>query len=493
MRIRYLALAFFPVAAAISCTDLHDDPIGLLTPEQINTDPTLNTVTSSVNSSYQMLANTLNIINEWRWDLGTVFRNDVILHDMASDDMNKKWNPDGDQAWMDQVVAFNFTSENQAFNGQWTYDYEGISRANLAISYLTDDDVVTRVGLAPAMRDRLLGEALFLRAFYYFDLVNAFGGVPLLLTPLTNFEEAYAVARRETAENVWAQISEDLAEAKTLLPATKFSDPAEPWRVSRGAVIAMQAKVALYNDQWQQVITLVNELEATNFYDLNANYFDAFAVTREFQESEVIFAFDHRTGANPRRGNGLSAPLDWGFIAPTADFIEEFEPNDPRLGYTVNVPDKAVYKLLGATNTVYKGNDDAPGNKIYIRFADVLLWKAEAHAELGQYPQAIAIVNRIRARARNGLTVTGAAVPAGTLPDRPASTNKAEVMGWIMHERRVELGFESHRFNDLKRWGLADEVLTALGKNFQMHHYLYPIPQGEIDKSGGSIQQNPGY
>ena len=494
MKIRYLALAFFPVVAAISCTDLHDDPIGLLTPEQIDTDPTLNTVTSSVTSSYFMLANTLNLIGEWRWDLGTVFRNDVILHDMASDDTNKKWNPDGDQAWMDQIVSFNFTPSNQAFNGQWTYDYEGISRANLAISYLTDEEVVTKVGLAPALRDRLLGEALFLRAFYYFDLVNAFGGVPLLLKPLTSLQEANAVASRATADAVWEQIRADLAEAKGLLPNTKYSDPAEPWRVSRGAVIAMQAKVALYNEEWQQVIDRVAELEATGFYDLNANYFDAFDVTREFMESEVIFAFDHKTGANPRRGNGLAAPLDWGFIAPTADFVEEFEPNDPRLGYTVKIPDNAVYKLLGATNTSFKGNDDAPSNKIYIRMADVLLWKAEAYAELGMYPQAIAIINRIRARARNGTTATGAAVPAGTLPDRNvASTNKAEILGWIMHERRVELGFESHRFNDLKRWGLADEVLTALGKNFQAHHYLYPIPQGEIDRSGGSIQQNPGY
>ena len=494
MRIRYLALAVIPIAAAISCTDLHDDPIGLLTPEQIDTDPTLNTVTSSVTSAYQMLASTLNIINEWRWDLGTVFRNDVIVQDMASDDMNKKWNPDGDQAWMDQVASFNFTASNQAFNGQWTYDYEGITRANLAISYLKDPDVVTKVGLAPALRDRLLGEALFLRAFYYFDLVNAFGGVPLLLKPLTSFQEAYAVAQRETAENVYAQISADLAEAKALLPNAKYSDPAEPWRVSRGAVIAMQAKVALYNEQWQAVVDLVTELEGTGFYGLNANYFDAFSVAREYMENEVIFAFDHKSGANPRRGNGLAAPLDWGFIAPTTDFIEEFEPNDPRLGYTVNIPDKAVYKILGATNTSFKGNDDSPGNKVYIRFADVLLWKAEAYTELGMYPQAIAIINRIRARARTGTTVAGAPVPAGTLPDRNvASTSKAEIMGWIMHERRVELGFESQRFNDLKRWGLADEVLTALGKNFQMHHYLYPIPQSEVDKSGGSIQQNPGY
>ncbi len=105
-------------------------------------------------------------MGEWRWDLGTVFRNDYILHDMASDDVQKKWNPDGDQSWMDNVSSFNFTSTNQAFNGQWSYNYEGISRANTAISYLTDPEVITKTGIDPVLKDRLLGEVFFLRAFY---------------------------------------------------------------------------------------------------------------------------------------------------------------------------------------------------------------------------------------------------------------------------------------------------------------------------------------
>jgi len=83
--------------------------------------------------------------------------------------------------------------------------------------------------------------------------------------------------------------------------------------------------------------------------------------------------------------------------------------------------------------------------------------------------------------------------PAGTLPDRIASVDKTQIKGWLMHERRVELGFESQRFNDLKRWKIAKQVLVGLGKNFQDFNYLYPIPQGEIDKSGGSITQNTGY
>ena len=482
MRSRHLAFGVIALASVASC-NLYKDPIGLLTPNQISKDPTLNTVSVAVTSSYQMLASTLNLLGEWRWDLGLVFRDDPVLLDMASDDVKKKWNPDGDQAWMDQVSTFNFTASNQAFNGQWTYDYEGISRANAAISYLTD----------PAVKNRLLGEVYFLRAFYYFDLVNNFGDVPLLLVPLKTFSDAYSVAKREPKDKVYAQISADLAQAKTLLPATRYSDPVDKWRASKGAAIALQAKVALYTQKWPEVISLVSELQALNFYSLDANYFDNFSVAKEFAENEVIFAYDHESGRTPRAGNGIAAPLDWGFIAPTDNFLAEFEAGDPRLAYTVNVADKAVYKLLGATNTVYKGNDDSPGNKIYIRLADVLLWKAEAYNETGGQTQAIAIINSIRARARSSVTVSGTLPPTGTLPDRPASASKDAVTAWLIHERRVELGFESQRFNDLKRWRLAKPVLTALGKNFKDFNYLYPIPQGEIDKSGGSITQNPGY
>lgn len=494
MKTRYTTLAWILTIPVFSCTDLHKDPIGLLTPEQISTEPTLNSVTLSVTSSYQMLASTLNLLGEWRWDLGTVFRNDFIVGDIASDDVKKKWNPDGDQAWMDQVQSFNFTSSNQAFNGQWSYDYEGISRANLAISYLTDAAITAKIAIDPALKNRLLGEAYFLRAFYYFDLVNNFGDVPLLLKPLQSFSDAYSVAKRETKANVSAQISSDLAQAKTLLPNSKYSDPSDKWRASKGAVLAMQAKVALYSEKWPEVISIVTELEGLNFYSLNSNYFDSFDVAKEGTENEVIFAYDHQSGQTPRKGNGLCAPLDWGFIAPTDNFLAEFEANDPRLAYTVNVTDKAVYKLLGATNTTYKGNDDAPSNKIYIRLADVLLWKAEAYNETGMYPQAIVIINAIRNRARTGVSVSGTLPPVGTLPDRSvASVDKTQIKGWLMHERRVELGFESQRFNDLKRWKIAKQVLGALGKNFQDFNYVYPIPQGEIDKSGGTITQNSGY
>jgi len=163
------------------------------------------------------------------------------------------------------------------------------------------------------------------------------------------------------------------------------------------------------------------------------------------------------------------------------------------LAYTVEVSKKQVNKLLGTLNGTNSGNDDAASNKIYIRWADVLLWKAEAALETGDNATAIAYINKVRQRARNTVTVAGTAAPAGILPDRPASTDKATIKSWLVSERRAELGFESQRFNDLKRWGMAKTFLNGIGSNYQDKNNVYPIPQTEVDRTGSSITQNPQY
>ena len=492
MRSIYKTLAAVVIICTAGCSkELHKTPIGIITEE---VPPTHESVIYSATASYQLLSSTLNIIGNWGWDDGTVLRNDFILQDIASGDMLKKWNPDGDQAWMDQFADFSFTSSNSGVKGQWSYDYAGIARSNSSISYLSDATLTTGLGIDEATRKSLLGQVYFLRAFYYFDLVNLYGDVPLLLTPLKNFEDAYTVATRVPKADVYTQISLDLEQAKSLLPDGKYSDANEKWRVSKGAVMAMQAKVALYNQQWADVITIINAMEALGYYSLDANYFDNFSVSKEFAENEVIFSYDHESLTTPRTGNGICALAGWGFIAPSPNFISAFEANDPRLGYTVDVANQNVYKIFGQTTSANKGNDDAASNKVYIRWADVMLWKAEALNETGEYSAAIAIINSIRQRARTTVKADGTFPPAGTLPDRNVtSTSKDQIKEWLVQERRVELGFESQRFNDLKRWGLAKAFLTGLGKNFQDKNYLYPIPQGEIDKSGGTITQNSGY
>jgi hypothetical protein len=149
--------------------------------------------------------------------------------------------------------------------------------------------------------------------------------------------------------------------------------------------------------------------------------------------------------------------------------------------------------MLGSLDGTNKGNDDAPNNKVYLRYADALLWKAEALNEGGDYSGAIAIINQIRLRARTTITALGTVPPAGTLSDRPASSDKALIKTWLISERRAELGFENQRMLDLKRWGIAKQVMMAHGKNFLDKHMLYPIPQSEIDASAGTLTQNTGY
>lgn len=479
------------VITLTSCEDeLTQTPVGVVTLEQADTTPTLTSIQNTVRSSYDLLSNRLNILGNWDWTGGLVFQNDYILQDIASDDMEKKWNPDGDQPWIDDINNFNFTSENGGPNGLWKYNYEAIKRLNIAIEHLTRENIEAITGISTSQKNQLLGETYFLRSYYYFSLVTNFGDVALILSPVKTYQEAFEVAVRQDKNLVWEQIQSDLLLAKDLLPNSKYSSDTEKWRVSKGAVIALLAKSHLYNKNWSAVPPLVDELAGLGF-SLNAHYFDSFRT--EFTDNEVIFAFDHQTNAVPRRGNGICAPLGWGFFAPSQDFLNAFEPNDPRKSLTVNVADQNMNKMLGSLNGTNKGNDDASNNKIYIRYADALLWKAEALLETGDYAGAVGLINEIRKRARNTPDAAGVVPPAGTLPDRPESTDPVTIKTWLISERRVELGFENQRMLDLKRWGIAKQVMTAHGKNFQDKHMLYPIPQSERDASAGTLTQNDDY
>lgn len=471
----------------LSCSKFLDkDPIGILTQEQVQVDPTEGTVRTGIENAYRPLSYTLNIYGDWDWNGGLVIRPDFLLEDIASGDAMKKWNPDGDQAWMDDVANYNFTPENGAFAGIWKYNYEGISRSNTAIFQLTDPTTLATLNLAEAQRVRLLAEASFLRAFFYFDLVKLFGDVPLLLKPLANFNEAYEVAVRSAKADVFTQIKEDLNNAIAGLPNSRFSSDTEKWRASKGAAMALRAKVALFEENWKEVIKQVTAIEQSGFYDLNANYFDAFDESKSYTEKENIFIFDHQSGMQPSKGNGFTALMGWGFMAPSTDFLNAFEAGDPRKDNTVDLGNQLIFKLLGAKDGSFKGNDNSPVNRVFIRYADVLLWKAEALIKDGQIPAGITIINKIRQRARAG--------NSSILADRPTTgVDVTQAMRLLQHERRVELGFESHRLSDLKRWNLAKQTLNTLGKPFADKHMLFPIPQAEVDKTVGKISQNQGY
>ncbi|NMH26899.1 RagB/SusD family nutrient uptake outer membrane protein [Flavobacterium silvaticum] len=472
--------------------DLNQEPIGVLTQEQVDLTPTLTGMENQTKSAYMLLSNTLNIMGSWDWTGGLVFQNDIVLQDIGSDDMQKKWIIDGDQTWMDEINSFTFTTTNGGPNGLWRYNYEGIKRANTVIQHCNNPQIESITGITTERKNQLLAECLFLRSYYYFALVTNFGGVPLILEPVTDINTAFELAARTDEATIFDQLRSDLDQAASLLPNTKYSSSTEQWRVSKGAAIALHAKIELYSENWTAVPGLVDQLSGLGF-GLNANYFDAFRQSSEFNENEDIFVFDHQNNAAPLRGNGLCAVMGWGFFAPTQNFLDEFEENDPRKFYTVDVPNQNVNKLLGSLDGTFKGNDDAPVNKIYIRYADCLLWKAEALLNSGDTAGAVTIINQVRNRARTTVAADGSTPPAGTLPDRSSAADANQVRQWLIHERRVELGFESQRLLDLKRWGIAQQVLDGQGINFQEKHMLYPIPQSDVNATAGTLTQNPGY
>lgn len=236
--------------------------------------------------------------------------------------------------------------------------------------------------------------------------------------------------------------------------------------------------------------TCISQLDALGYYILEENYLSPFLITNEFPtgETEVIFAFNHEDNHSVDISNGYTGLTTWGFLAPTQSMINAYEENDPRFGWTYNLETRKQYKLLGTTS----GGSKSATNHIYIRYGDVLLWKAECLIMNGQVAEGVTLINQIRERARNSGTITGEPVPEGALPDRPTNITQDQAMDFLVHERRIELACEMHRFRDLRRWGLAS-CQAVLGSSFTEKNLLYPIPQSEIDKSGAYLIQNPGY
>jgi hypothetical protein len=208
------------------------------------------------------------------------------------------------------------------------------------------------------------------------------------------------------------------------------------------------------------------------------------------------------------RGSG-QWDLGWGWNTPTQELVDAFEPGDPRKNETIlysgqvdplygeNVPPYPTVPRLYWNKKVYTNPADrlANNNKFgpwmnhrIIRYADVLLMAAEAANEIGgaqNTADALAWLEEVRGRARGN--------NPGILPE-VTTTDQAELRDAIRHERRVELAMEEQRFFDLVRWGIDVDVLHAAGKtNYEVKHRLLPIPQNEIDKSGGILEQNPGY
>ena len=420
----------------------------------------------------------------------------IAVESLGSDDTEKGSSP-SDATFLNNFDNYSATATEGQLLDFWSGQYQSINLANQVL------DNVPPIQMDENLKQRYLAEAKFIRAYAYFRLVRAFGGVPLRLS-VPDDASQYNLPRA-TREEVYAAIEKDLTEAAAVLPASYTG--VDIGRATKGAALALHAKVAMYQDKWQDVLNLTNQVMGLG-YSLFPDYGAMFRVENE-NNSESIFEIQAAViPGNPAASNSQYSQVQgvrgsvgggWGFNVPTQDLVEAYEPGDPRMDATIlfrgeTTPQGDVIPVAG-DNPMYNQKSYVPfsqhvagyaegaeQNIRVIRYADVLLMNAEANNELGNTQAALESLEMVRARARGG--------NPDVLPE-VTTQDQAELRQAIWHERRVELALEFDRYFDVIRQGRGKEVFGPLG--WEPHNEVWPIPQREIDLSAGILEQNPGY
>jgi starch-binding outer membrane protein, SusD/RagB family len=366
-------------------------------------------------------------------------------------------------------------------NRFWSEIYKYIYTANSAIEGVTSSSQISM-----GVKNQLIGEAKFMRAFLHFYLFNLFGDIPLAVS--TDFNSNSNGIRMPKAD-VYRQIIQDLKDAQELLidsfPAIDLtSTTQERVRPNKGAATAMLARVYLYTEDF-----LNAELQSTNLIDKKSLY-DTVSLNQAFLKNskEAIWQLQP-TAPNFNTQDGrtfvlTAAPSSSQPVAISPQLYAAFENGDKRKTAWVKTgafnnttyysPYKYKVQTGGATLTEYL---------IVLRISEQYLIRAEAKAQLSKISESLKDLNIIRKKA--GLNDT-------------TVNNKQELLTLIEHERQVELFSEwGHRWLDLKRTNRVDAFMNNItplkgGGAWQSYKQLYPIPQGDIDKSY-SLSQNPEY
>jgi starch-binding outer membrane protein, SusD/RagB family len=460
-------------------------------------------------------------------------------HSIRDDDAQKGSDIDDGKEIVAEYDTYQYSKDDWAPNTYWNDHYAMINLANEAL-YVADSLKVTDVASL-----RNVGEALFFRAYAYWELVKTYGEVPLI-----NFRiktAADGVRDKTTVAILYTFIDSNLNAAVKLLPlnSAAYGDGYKG-RITRGAANTMWAETYLFRKDWAKVTALCNEIIASNQYKLETNFSDNW---REWDSSkngtrkngpESIFEMNCSVGANAqsnsaldkgsdfgtsqqvrRNGAGIEWNLGWGWNTPTQSLVDAFPLNDPRRlqtilysgqndggfalgGFGATVPNYTNPSGSGGlaqpywNKKLYTGNDpnmrqfsgfiNANGQARWInhriyRFAEVILMLAEALNESGDGPGAATQLEKIRNRASGNLGAGRTIVPF------IAYASQGQMRDAIKNERHLELAMEGKRFYDLVRWGDAQSVLGPLGYTNRARYY--PIPQKAIDLTGGVLKQNP--
>ncbi|MCF0173966.1 MAG: RagB/SusD family nutrient uptake outer membrane protein [Bacteroidales bacterium] len=444
-------------AIAASCSFLDEQLKGDYSSETYYTNS--ENAVMAVNAVYNSLYNN----TEW------------IFGDVASDDTVKGGNA-GDAADINNIDQLNATSDNGPIGTYWQHRYETIARANNAIAN------ISKLNIDAALQTRLIAECRFLRAYSYFCLVNVFGEIPLKTQPQTSADAIHVGL--SSVDKIYAQIDEDLQEAAKGLEEKSV----EFGRATKGAAYGLLAKSLLFQKKYSEAQKAIENLEALHIYSLEPKFEDLFKQGGD-KSPESIFALRYGNTTTASLGNNLNvwfAPSKDGgyyFNAPTQSLVDCYQTNDPRLDASLGRDGKpwfdgTIFSKSWSEATGYlvkKYNEDVVEGQArsqctlpqhILRYADVILMKAEILNELDNTLDAIDEVNKVRIRA--------------TLPTHESSLTKEQLRDKIRRERRCELAFEFHRFGDIMRYG-KDYAESCLGIKFTGERYYFPIPQAEID------------
>ncbi|RYY52798.1 MAG: RagB/SusD family nutrient uptake outer membrane protein [Chitinophagaceae bacterium] len=444
--------------------------------------------------------------------LQDVISDQWLLNEMIADNTTVDFNP-GDRGFAYRHEGYEYwtiTSNNSVNTAMYNRYYNAVYNVNSGLMRLAGSATVPDADKAP-----IEGQFRFLRAYYYFQLVQYYGDLILVLEPFSDPSKAYEFNRVPAAE-VYTQIEADLSAAVEKLPLTFGASQAG--RITKGAALGLLGKVYLTQKKYPQAITALNQVTG---YSLNADYADNFdPALKNGPESlfEVqydgsstlgewsgfIYVFGPRESGGAVTGFPQSNPSGWNI--PTKDIIAAYEPGDLRkeasvgLDYTRPVTNEVVpyIRKYAHPHAVYgRSNDNWP----VLRYADVLLMLAEAiNEESGPGTDAYTALNLVRQR-------------AGLAP--LAGLDKAGFRAAVLKERRVELAFENWRWFDLKRTNTSEELATILNAHgaaeranptvsrqgipfsatdyvFSGYEALYPIPADEL-LINKNLTQNPGY
>ena len=398
------------------------------------------------------------------------------------------------------MYKLQYTATNPEITNWWQNSYKLISRANDIIAH------VPSINMDVPTRNNIVGNAYFLRAMAYFDLVRSFGDVPLLLHPITSPGDSSLFPKRTAAASVYQQVISDLKYAE----ANCFTEPkiatANKGMVSSGAASAMLARVYLqraasaYADPAdnQNALSECNTVINSGVYSLMPNYSDVFNWNKKYYpaQSEVIFAVQfgsNNSGTTQNITVRMFSPAALGgsgsFVANT-NFWNTGYPAYDSIRKNWNLSDTAGGKVVTPYIHKYRdpswvqGSNNSQMNWIVLRYADVLEMQSEAMNNLNPSdPGKFTGINTVLARA---------GISAAHQYSFANVATQSDFIDTLVKERARELCVEGHRRWDLIRLGAYPQVEAGIGMNLQPDYMLMPIPQTELD-ANPKLTQNKGF